>query len=335
MARQMSRTDSVYSRMMETDVYTDLDLKILQSLQLDARVPFGRVADVVGVSDQTIARRYARLRAAGSVRVRALTDPGRLGRLEWVLRIRCTPDSAGPVGAELARRPDISWISRTSGGTELVCVTSAPGPADELLLKALPRSARILDLSAHCLLHVFFGRGGGMAARIDALTPDQVAHLRPPQPPQPPSTTPDPVTIDDIDRAILAGLRLDGRVPTARLATEIRVPPSTVQRRITRMRTSGVLLFAIDTQRNRLGVRLRTLLWLTVSPADLMGTGEALAAHPEVAFAAAVTGDRNLYASVATPGVPELTSYLTTRLPALPAVQFSESCLVLQTIKQS
>jgi DNA-binding Lrp family transcriptional regulator len=328
----MSRTPVFYAEVMRTDAFGDLDLQILQALRLDARVPFAQIAEVLGVSDQTVARRYARMRAAGSLRVRALTDPGRLGRLEWLVRIRCTPDSAGPLGTQLARHPDISWISRTSGGTELVCVTSAPGPADELLLKALPRSARILDLTAHCLLHVFFGRGGGMAGRIDALTPAQVARLRPARQP---SAGPDPISLDDTDRAIIAVLRVDGRAPITRLAAETGLPHATVQRRITRMRASGVLLFDIDTERERLGVRLRTLLWLTVAPAGLMPTGEALAAHPEVAFAAAVTGDRNLYASVATSGVPELTTYLTTRVAALPGVTFSESTLVLHTIKHS
>src|SRR5881628_3198152 len=105
----MSRTDFFYAEMMRTGTFSRLDLQILQALQLDARVPFARIAEVLGVSDQTVARRYARMRAAGSLRVRALTDPGRLGRLEWVVRIRCMPDSAGLVGTELARRPDISW----------------------------------------------------------------------------------------------------------------------------------------------------------------------------------------------------------------------------------
>ncbi|MFF3518091.1 Lrp/AsnC family transcriptional regulator [Streptomyces sp. NPDC002573] len=143
---------------MESDHYDEIDLRILHALHLDARASFSRIASVVGVSDQTVARRYARLRAEGSLRIWGLTDPSRLGHIGWLVRIRCTPDSAGDVASALARRTDTSWISRTAGGTELVCRTSAPTPADELLLKTLPRSARILDLSAHCLLHVFFGR---------------------------------------------------------------------------------------------------------------------------------------------------------------------------------
>jgi DNA-binding Lrp family transcriptional regulator len=318
--------------MMDSDDYDEIDRQILHAFQLDARVPFSRLAAVIGVSDQTVARRYARLRSAGSLRVRGLLDPRRQGRVEWIVRIRCTPDSAGQVAAALGRRPDTSWISRTSGGTELVCVTDAPTPADELLLKTLPRSARILDVQAHCLLHVYCGRGGGVLQKVAALSEAQVAALsRPVDEPAPPADP--PIRLDEIDRRILAVLREDGRAPLARLATASGASAATVQRRITELRTSGPLYFDVDTDRTRLGLGLRTLLWLTVAPADLGRVGAALAGHPPVAFAAAISGSHNLHASVATPSVDALYSYLTTLLAALPAVRAVESSLVLQTVK--
>ncbi|WP_269858970.1 Lrp/AsnC family transcriptional regulator [Streptomyces sp. RPT161] len=316
---------------MESDSYDEIDLKILHALHLDARVPFSRVASVIGVSDQTVARRYARLCSAGSLRIWGLADPSRLGQVEWLVRIRCTPDSAGDVASALARRTDTSWISRTSGGTELVCRTYAPTPADELLLKTLPRSARILDVSAHCLLHTFFGRTSSVITKLNALSPDQAAQLR--LPTAPPVDPAKPVTLDEVDHRILALLRGDGRAPINQLAAGAGVSHSTVQRRISELRESGVLYFDIDTERARLGLQIRTLLWLAVAPAHLDSTGAALAEHPEVAFAAAITGARNLYASVATPSIPAVYTYLTTTISTLPAVQSFESSLVLHTIK--
>ncbi|MCR6487751.1 Lrp/AsnC family transcriptional regulator [Amycolatopsis sp. OK19-0408] len=313
---------------MKSDQYDPLDLRILHALHLDARVPFAQVAAVLDVSDQTVARRYTRLRSEGGLRIRGLADPARLGRVEWVVRIRCPPDSAAAVAAALARRPDTSWISRTSGGTELVCVTQAPTPADELLLKSLPRTARLLDVSAHCLLHTFCGRAGGVVSKLDALTPEQAAHLRPPEP-----DPGGPVTPDDVDHHLLALLRADGRAPAGRLAAETGVSYSTVQRRIADLRSSGVLYFDVDTERARLGVHVRTLLWLTVPPARLEATGAALASHPEVAFAAAIAGDRALFASVATPGIAGFYAYLTGTVATLPDVLSLESSLVLHTVK--
>ncbi|WP_433519425.1 Lrp/AsnC family transcriptional regulator [Nonomuraea sp. CA-143628] len=106
-----------------------------------------------------------------------------------------------------------------------------------------------------------------------------------------------------------------------------------MQRRITDLRDTGVLYFDVDTDRARLGLHIRTLLWLTVTPARIQATGTALAAHPEVAFAAAITGNRNLYASVATPSIAGLYTYLTDTIATLPDVQGMESSLVLHTVK--
>jgi DNA-binding Lrp family transcriptional regulator len=315
----------------ESDPFHEVDLQILHALHLDARAPFSRISSVIGVSDQTVARRYARLRSAGSLRVWGLVDPSGLGQVEWLVRIRCTPDSAGDVAAALARRTDTSWISRTSGGTELVCRTWAPTPADELLLTSLPRSARILDVTAHCLLHVFFGRDDGVITKLNALSPEQAARLTPAI--TPPAGPAEPLSLDDVDHRILALLREDGRAPLNRLAADTGVSRSTVQRRITELRDSGVLYFDVDTERARLGLRIRTLLWLTVAPAHLDGAGTVLADHAEVALAAAITGTRNLYASVATHGIPETYTYLTTAIAALPGLRSLESSLVLHTVK--
>ncbi|MFE4629369.1 Lrp/AsnC family transcriptional regulator [Streptomyces mirabilis] len=316
---------------MKSDQFDEIDLQILHALHVDARVPFSRVASVIGVSDQTVARRYARMQTSGSLGVWGLVDPARLGQVEWLVRIRCTPDSAGAVASALARRADTSWISRTAGGSELVCRTWAPTPADELLLKTLPRSARILDLSAHCLLHVFFGRADGVLTKLDALSPEQAARLKPLTPF--PAESTDPVRLDDVDRRILSLLKDDGRAPIGQLADVTGMSRSTVQRRITELRESGVLYFDIDIERARLGRQIRTLLWLTVAPEHLVSTGTALADHPEVAFAAAISGASNLYASITTAGIPGVYTYLTTTLSQIPAVQSIESTLVLHTVK--
>ncbi|MDT7575489.1 MAG: hypothetical protein QOH17_1822, partial [Pseudonocardiales bacterium] len=61
--------------------------------------------------------------------------------------------------------------------------------------------------------------------------------------------------------------------------------------------------------------------------------GEALAAHPEVPFVAAVTGATNLYATVLCPNPAALFTYLTTRIATLPAVQHMETAPVIQTLK--
>ncbi|MFG1908252.1 Lrp/AsnC family transcriptional regulator [Kribbella sp. NPDC048928] len=71
---------------MTGDPFDELDRGLLHARHLDARAPFRRLGEVLGVSDQTVARRYARLRESGALRVTALSHPGLLRRRRLPVR---------------------------------------------------------------------------------------------------------------------------------------------------------------------------------------------------------------------------------------------------------
>src|SRR6202012_5837855 len=142
---------------------------------------FSLIGEVLGVSDQTIARRYNRLRSSGLLRVRGLVEPDRLGLRSWLIRVQCTPSAAAAVAEALARRPDTAWISLTSGGTEVACVvrTRSGDEDSHLLLGTLPRSRGVTGITAQCVLHTYFGGVLSLVNKSGTLTPDQVAALQP------------------------------------------------------------------------------------------------------------------------------------------------------------
>src|SRR5271154_6599255 len=88
----------------------DLDRQLVQCLGVDGRASFSAIAEVLGVSDQTVARRYRRLRSAGVLRVVGLRYPSYSGYAGWFLRLRCVPGSGLAIAEALARRPDTAWI---------------------------------------------------------------------------------------------------------------------------------------------------------------------------------------------------------------------------------
>ena len=101
----------------------DLDRQLVQCLTADGRASFSAIAEVLGVSDQTVARRYKRLRSAAMVRVVGLKYPGRNGYANWYLRLRCVPGSGETIAAALARRHDTTWIQLPRSG-RIVAVTA-------------------------------------------------------------------------------------------------------------------------------------------------------------------------------------------------------------------
>lgn len=314
------------------DVLDPLDQQIVTALQVDARAPFRRVAEVLGTSDQTVARRYARLRSQTGMRVLGLTRPGLLGHEAWFVRARTTPDAAVPIAEALARRPDTAWVSITSGGTEIVCALRTRGPqdADALLLNKLPRTQRIVDVAAQTILHVFHGYAESPLLKSGVLSSSQLGRLQEGLPEVMPAG---PVHLDDVDRELLDQLAEDGRMPLDELASRTGVPATTVRRRLTGLRESGVLYFDVDFEPGAFAAWVPTLMWLTVAPSDLDRVGRALALHPEVAFAAATTGRTNLYASLIAVDSASLYTYLTGPVAALPGVREVETAPVIRAFK--
>ncbi|GIJ44294.1 AsnC family transcriptional regulator [Virgisporangium aliadipatigenens] len=313
---------------MELDT---LDRQIIHALRIDSRAPFSRVAEVLGVSDQTVARRYRRMRTAGVVRVVAGVDPIRFGHGNWQIRLRTTPDAAVAVADALARRDDTAWVHLLSGGTEITCVMQAWSAAqrDALLLEKLPRTGRVLDIVAQNVLHIFpLGpEGWGNSA---VLGPEQVEAMRPSHAP-----VEAPVVLEEGDLEMLGALARDGRLPYGELAAVTGRSESTVRRRMDLLRASRAIYFDLEIHVGVLGFHTEVRLWLSVPPSRLVEVGETIATHPEVAFLAATTGRTNLTVAAICRDTRDMFRYLTERVGAIDAIQTVESAPVIRTIKRA
>ncbi|WIX81252.1 AsnC family transcriptional regulator [Amycolatopsis carbonis] len=317
---------------MDSPQLDDLDRRLTHAFQLDGRVPFSRLAEVLGVSDQTVARRYHRLRSTGVLRVVGVPEATKLGRVVWLLRVRCMPDAASAIATALARRDDTSWVNLTSAGTEITCYTSAPRQeADEgLLLGQLPRTPRVVSVTAHRLLRRFAGGPAGWPGRASALDAAQVAALTTAW--EGSAVSP---RLEPGDDALFTALAHDGRASLATLAAVSGRSETTVRRRLEHLRSSGALYFDVEVDAALLGASLSALLWLSVSPSRLDAVAREVATYPEVALVAATTGPTNLTLSIGCRDDDALYDFLATRLGALPGVHQVETAPMIRTIKRS
>jgi DNA-binding Lrp family transcriptional regulator len=331
-----------------------LDRQIIHILAIEPRASFRTIADVTGISDQTAARRYRKLCEDAGLRVLAVPDGSRLGWTDWFIRLQTTPGGADSIAEALARRPDTRWVHLASGGTEIICTLQArtEEQRDALFLHGLPGSRRVVQISAHSILHHF--NPGPWRETTRALSRSQLDKLallaggndppktppahggaaRPPIPPGGGAARP-PIPPRAEDEPLLAELARDGRASNAAIAAAIHWHESSVRRRIDELRRSGLVYFEVDVDNRVQGLNAHALLWLSVEPARLEEAGRALAAHPEIPFAAATTGPANLVASAVFRDTRHLYEYLTGELAGLPGVTSVETAPIIRTLKRT
>ncbi|WP_432037099.1 Lrp/AsnC family transcriptional regulator [Streptomyces cucumeris] len=316
-----------------------LDRRLIHALQIDGRASFSTIATVLGAPERTVARRYHRLRSALVVRVVGLVDSRRIGRLDWFVRIDCTPDTADGLTTVLAQRDDTSWVAPLAGGTQLTCMTHTPvaGPDNgRPLFDHLLRTRGVRDVEAGCVLRPVAGVGG-WAGRISALdASEQTALLGPtPQPPDGAEDLAEGPGWSDAETRLAGELALDGRAEVAQLVEVTGWSASTVRRRVAGLRAAGVLHFEVDVSPSHFGFPLEALVWLEVAPATLNDVTQALSRLPAVAFAAVTTGRASVFAMVQCRDTGALHDFLAGKLGALPGIGRMETALVQRRAKRA
>lgn len=316
---------------MEVTTLDAIDRQIVHILTVEPRASFRTIAGVLGTSDQTAARRYRRLEEGAGLRVLGVLDGSRLGWTDWFLRLQTTPGGADSIAEALARRPDTRWVHLASGGTEIIGTLQArtEEQRDALFLHGLPGSRRVVQISAHSILHNFAPGPWREATR--ALSAAQLDKLPHPSYSEPPARG----TLLPEDEPLVKELARDGRASCAALAAAIHWHESTVRRRIDELRQSGLLYFEVDIDNRVLGLNAHAILWLSIEPRRLEEAGQALAKHPEIPFAAATTGPTNLMASAVLRDSEHLYEYLTGELASLPGMRSVETAPIIRTLKRT
>lgn len=312
-----------------------LDHCILHALRIDGRAPFSRIAEVLDVSTQTVARRYRRLSSEMALRVVGVVNPQRSSGEKWILRLTASPNTAERVAQSLARRDDTTWVRRMSGGNEICFVTVTNSAAHhKLLFHEIPRATSITEVSAHRLMHAYLGGPTAWQGHTTALTSEQQEQLRRACDSAEGADDHEPLTsLTQTDWQLLATLQRDGRISYTDLAAKTGLSTSTVTRRLAALQAGGILTFDVEIGAEVYGITTQALLWMSVAPAHLDQVARTLIQHKELAFLASTTGPTNLVALVLCRTPTELHDYLAQGLSALDSIRMLETSPVQKTLK--
>jgi DNA-binding Lrp family transcriptional regulator len=327
-------TSDILVDMPEITTAGDLDAtdrRLLHALGINGRASFRLIASVIGTSEQTVARRYRRLRESGVVRVLMLPapDPADCGQL---VRLEVQPQAVRPVADALARRADVSWLRLMNAGAEILFGVRARTPAEReaLLLDQLPRTGRVLRTTVYSVLHHFRTEGeADWTGFPDQLDREQRRHLWVDVADRPSMRT------TAADQPIVDALAVDGRATYARLAQVSGMSESAVARRLELLVSSGAVYSDVDIAPEQLGYPAGATLYLEVTPSRVPAVGALLAAHRETAFVAAVGGSANMVAAIRCRDMAEMYAYVTATLGRVNGVEHVEVSTVSRTIKHA
>lgn len=143
------------------------------------------------------------------------------------------------------------------------------------------------------------------------------------------------VELDDLDKAIIAILREDGKTPYTAVAAKVGVAEATVRKRVNRLLDEQVLRITAAVDPEKIGLTTQAIVGVKVEGKDVGTIIERLDTMDNVRYIGVCTGDYDLMLHVAMPSSEELFHFLTRTLREIPGVGQSHTSLIMKVFKEA
>lgn len=143
--------------------------------------------------------------------------------------------------------------------------------------------------------------------------------------------------LDDIDRGLLQALQRDGQISYAELGTRVGLSASTVNDRLKRLKSKGILL-RITAEVSPVALGREFLVFLLVEIGDLKHEPEFLARvreRPEVLECHHVAGDYSYLLKLRLTGTGHLERFLSEQVKSIGGIQRTHSIIALSSAKET
>jgi Lrp/AsnC family transcriptional regulator for asnA, asnC and gidA len=141
--------------------------------------------------------------------------------------------------------------------------------------------------------------------------------------------------LDDVDKAIIKALQLDGRRPYAQIGRELKVPEATVRQRAERLISRGIVQVVGVTDPLAMGFGQPAFIGLHVEAARLEEVAEAVAALDEVTYVVVTAGRFDMICEVVCEDNEHLLRVLSDQLATIKGIRSTETMVELRFVKES
>ena len=141
--------------------------------------------------------------------------------------------------------------------------------------------------------------------------------------------------LDDLDRAILKALQLDGRRPYAQIGRELEIPEATVRQRADRLIGSGVVQVVGVTDPLAMGFGQPAFIGLRVDVGRMEEVADRVAALEEVTYVVITAGQFDVICEVVCVDNEHLLRVLAESFGSIEGIRTTETMVELRFVKES
>jgi Lrp/AsnC family transcriptional regulator for asnA, asnC and gidA len=141
--------------------------------------------------------------------------------------------------------------------------------------------------------------------------------------------------LDETDRAIVAHLQYDGRMPFTEIAAELGLSEGAVRRRVKLMIDEGVLQIVGIVEPRFLDWQAAAMIGVTVQAGQVEAAAQQIAQLPEVTYLFMASGGFDLFVEAYCRDRAHFASFLSQKLQKVPGVERTETFMILKMYKLS
>ncbi|MFB9432224.1 Lrp/AsnC family transcriptional regulator [Streptoalloteichus tenebrarius] len=307
----------------------EVDLDVIAALQLDPRAPFDRIADLLGGSGRTVARRVERmvdagiLRFVGEVHRSLLSEGSRVHSF-----VRTEPQRINDVAAALTEMPEVAFCCTTAGRASVYCTAvPAGGARADFLTRRLPAVPGILATRSEIELRVL---RKASSWRLPRLTPAQRRELTRPEG----EFALRPRPLSEEERGAVELLRADSRLAFADLARALGMTQPRARRLVLGLFEEGLVRPRVDIEPSALGYRTEAIISLNTRFGRTAAVADALARYEGTRYVARVAGTASLLCQVVFRDETALADFMDGQLSGVDEVVQAEVSVILDVTKR-
>jgi Lrp/AsnC family transcriptional regulator for asnA, asnC and gidA len=141
--------------------------------------------------------------------------------------------------------------------------------------------------------------------------------------------------LDETDRAIVAHLQYNGRMPFTDIAARLGISEGAVRRRVKRLVESEVLQIVGIVEPQFLDWHAAAMIGVSVRAGQVDAVADQIARFPEVSYLFMASGGFDLFVEVYCRDREHMVSFLSHKLQQVPGVERTETFMILKMYKLS